>query len=369
MIRLRRLLELLLKVPTVPVLAFAMLPYFVYIWVRNKLYDIKFYPEVKLPVAVISIGNVSTGGTGKTPMAEFLLRWSQQSDYKLAYLSRGYRRETSGFVLVKPFELHANDVGDEALQVATRYPQLPVAVCEDRVEGIKQLLELYPDLQGVILDDAFQHRRVHRDLDIVMLDCTRPAWKDNLLPLGRLREPFRNIKRADLLVFNRLDNPKKIGYYRQKAKGVRSVFAKTEPIALRPFNPLHPVINIDNTRGRACIAFSGIGNNEQFAESLRNVGLHVYHSRKYADHYNYQLQSIRRLIRQYKLIIRKKDVLFLHSPVIVTTEKDYTRLKNMPWITDFAEFPLYYVEIALTIVEGNERLDNSLRTAINKHIS
>jgi tetraacyldisaccharide 4'-kinase len=332
----------------------------VWITLRNKAYDWGILQAHRLPVKVVSIGNLSVGGTGKTPTAEYLIRWAKRNELKVAYLSRGYGRRTRGFMAVEGNHHTARQVGDEALQVASKFPNTPVGVCENRVQGVLQLHSLYPDLQCVILDDAFQHRRIHRDLDLILIDATRTPWDDYLLPLGRLREPFTSYKRADLILFNRVGVNEKLRFYKQKVKEVKTVVVNTHPVSLKPFNPLHSTIPVELAKGRVCVVFSGIGNPKQFQATLKAMGLQAYHTKAYPDHYRYREASLQKLLRRYKRIIRKKDVQFLHSPILITTEKDYIRLKTEPWIAEFADFPFYYVEIQMQVTEGSERLEHLL---------
>lgn len=353
-------LQVLAQWLTVPVLGIAAVGYWVWITLRNKAYDLGVLKTFRLPVKVVSIGNLSVGGTGKTPAAEYLIRWAERNHLRVAYLSRGYGRRTRGFIAVDSKQHTARQVGDEALQVASKFPDTIVGVCENRVHGVRQLLAVHPDLKCVILDDAFQHRRIHRSLDLVLIDATRPPWKDFLLPLGRLREPFAAYKRADLIMFNRVTVSEKVRFYKQRVKDVKSIVVNSQPVGLKPFNPLHSIIPTDMAKGRVCVVFSGIGNPKQFQSTLKAMGLQAYHTKSYPDHYQYREASLQKLLRRYKRIIRKKDVQFLHSPILITTEKDYTRLKTEPWITEFADFPLYYVEIQMHVTEGSERLEHLL---------
>ena len=148
--------------------------------------------------AIISVGNLTVGGTGKTPHVEFILT-ELQSLFRVAMLSRGYKRKTKGFVLADQ-HADANRIGDEPFQIYQKFSKIPVAVCENRSEGIDQLMKLYPNLDAIILDDAFQHRKIRSGLSILLTDYKRLHTRDSLLPGGNLRESARGSRRADIII-------------------------------------------------------------------------------------------------------------------------------------------------------------------------
>ena len=154
--------------------------------VRNKLYDFKLFKSREFDIPVISIGNITVGGTGKTPHTEYLIKLLKQN-YRVAALSRGYKRKSQGFRLVDTSSM-VEEVGDEPLQMKRKYPGVTISVCENRVQGVDALLEANPAPDVVVLDDAFQHRRITPGLNILLIDYNKPIKDDYLLPLGRLRE-------------------------------------------------------------------------------------------------------------------------------------------------------------------------------------
>ena len=160
-------------------------------YIRNWLYDIKILPSKEKKIATISIGNITVGGTGKTPHVEFLLS-NLSSLFKLSVLSRGYKRKTKGFILADHYS-DAKQIGDEPFQIHNKYPEIPVAVCENRNLGVDKLLEAYKDLNAVILDDAFQHRKIRPGLSILLTDYNRLHTRDSMLPGGNLREPSKEV--------------------------------------------------------------------------------------------------------------------------------------------------------------------------------
>ena len=165
---------------------------------HNKLFDLQIKKSVQFELPVISVGNLTTGGTGKTPHTEYLLKLLSEK-YHTGVLSRGYKRNTSGYFLVEENST-AGEAGDESLQIKRKFPHVTVAVCEERALGIPIMLLDNSQLAVILLDDAFQHRRVKPGLSILLTEYSKPFTKDLLLPAGNLREPKRNALRADVIV-------------------------------------------------------------------------------------------------------------------------------------------------------------------------
>jgi tetraacyldisaccharide 4'-kinase len=171
------------------------------VWLRNRLYDSGFSSSVEFSVPVISVGNLSVGGTGKTPHVEYLIRLLQYQ-YKVATMSRGYKRRTQGFLLADE-NSNAVRIGDEPMQYHMKYPEVAVSVAEERMTGIPSLVQKVPDVDVVLLDDAYQHRSVKPGLNILITDFSKPFYKDFILPYGRLREGRAAYKRADIIIVSK----------------------------------------------------------------------------------------------------------------------------------------------------------------------
>lgn len=168
------------------------------VWLRNLLYDDHILHSTQVSIPTICVGNLAVGGTGKTPMAEYLISLLS-SDYKVALLSRGYGRKTKGFRIANEHDT-AQTIGDEPMQIHTHFPDIPVAVCADRVKGVKRLQQLYPDLQCVILDDAYQHRKLRCGFYVLLTPYDCLYTNDHLLPWGRLRDLPNQSHRANVVV-------------------------------------------------------------------------------------------------------------------------------------------------------------------------
>jgi tetraacyldisaccharide 4'-kinase len=337
---------------------------FIVFW-RGKCYQWGIFSAKKLPVMVISIGNISTGGTGKTPMAEFLMRLLIEKGWHPAYLSRGYGRQTIGFRLVNAQKDSIEAVGDEALQVANKFPQLSVAVCEDRVRGVESLLQQSNQIDCIILDDAFQHRAIARDFDLVMLDGNRPPWRDHFLPFGRLREPQSAFKRADLVVVNKIVDEDKIRSF-QRHITQKIAFTRTLPQELVPFySEKFDKLEVGQANKRVCVLFSGIGNNEHFLLEVRKLGIVVMRNYRFSDHHKYRAGEIEKIVRRYKRLVAEQYA--VASPIIITTEKDYFRLRKMDWFeAQFADVPFYYLTITLEIIRGKDIFDACLDALLSE---
>lgn len=323
---------------------------------RSKLY--------KASVPVIAVGNISTGGTGKTPFSEYLLRFFVEQGLRPAYLSRGYGRSSKGYLLVDPKADSSAIFGDEAHQVARKFAQLPVAVCESRAEGIARLQrEEAPDL--IVLDDAFQHRKVLRDADILLFDAHRLPQQDYLLPAGNLREPKSSIQRADFLVINKLEDATAI-------PGITAQFAKWQkPLAFsRP--SLGDIIDFDTDKKSdwqaaqhklGAVLFSGLGNNTYFQEQVANSGIRVLESFTFRDHHQYTEKDIHEIIRAFDQHTENSSK--FDSIIILTTEKDRSRLRGSDFTHLWQQKPLCYIPIQVTFWQGQEPLEQKLLQIIS----
>ncbi|MEM7371110.1 MAG: tetraacyldisaccharide 4'-kinase [Bacteroidota bacterium] len=309
-------------------------------WGRNVMYNLGILPSWKAPVPVISIGNLSVGGTGKTPIAAYVMSFLAEKKIRVAYLSRGYGRRTKGYLKVDPKVGDAEHYGDEACQIAANFPDLPVAVCEDRKVGIQHLVE-EEGAELVVLDDAFQHRAVARDLNIVVIDANRPYWQDMILPAGRLREFAAGLNRADVLVVNKIRTSRDISIFMSKLAswGGPFVFCQPTQTMIRSFHS-PTATAISDLSEQNVVAFAGIGNPTYFFDQLGQTGMKILDHRIYKDHHPYipkNLEDLEKILSTLPL-----------GTILLTTEKDYFRMRNQPWTRAFTHLPLYYVDMQLT---------------------
>lgn len=312
---------------------------------RNRAYDRASRNIYQAPIPIISVGNLSVGGTGKTPMAEYLLRQLLAKGKQVAYLSRGYGRKTKGYRLVNPAHDTVQTVGDEALQVALKFPDISVVVCEDRAVGIERLLAERP-VKLLVLDDAFQHRKVARDLDLVMIDAQRLPTQDAVLPQGRLREPIKGLNRADFLIVNRVSNADEITLIKSElAQFSKPIsFCQPQMQGVQAFGKAG-VQNLSQLQGQKVVVFSGIGNHGYFVEQIRQTGAQIIAEKAFRDHYNYKDQDIELLSN-----------LCSEDAILLTTEKDYCRLRGR-----VSGDRWHYVPIRLHWWEGEAEVLDALK--------
>lgn len=327
---------------------------------RNRAYDQGNRSIYKAPIPVISVGNISAGGTGKTPLASYLLTFIQAHypHHRPAYLSRGYGRQTSGYLRVIPEQHLPMQVGDEALQVARQFPDLPVAVCEARRLGIQQLIQ-EAEATVIVLDDAFQHRAVARELDIVLIDAGSLPQADALLPEGYLREPLSSLDRADLVVINKLVDPGQIPDMQLafQAWAEKLLFGRLLPQALQAASG--ETAPLTALQDKAVMLFAGIGRPEAFADVARAAGANVLETHWFADHHPYRNRELQQLRDRWRALQAEHPDLLL-----LTTEKDFSRLQGHMALPVLEQTALYTLPVGLAWWEGQERLAD----ALEKHL-
>lgn len=315
--------------------------YGVILYVRNSCYDFNLFKVHNLDVPVVSVGNLSVGGTGKTPHVAFIAEQAK-SKTQAAILLRGYGRNTKGFLIVTN-NAAVETVGDEALFYKKTFKDdVIVAVSENRVLGVQQLKKLYPSLGLVILDDAFQHRKIHRDLNIMLVDFNKPYWKDRVLPAGRLREFPSGKNRADIIVVTKtpidLSDDKK-----------QSIINKIDPKSEQTV--LFSNIKYGGITGFRSEEFeisdhilliTGIANPIPLKDHLIKTAT-VTH-KAYDDHHDFTEADIKEIHELF-------DTFASGKKVIVTTQKDFMRL-NTPQLRKLTgEYPWFYQEIKVVFSE------------------
>lgn len=321
---------------------------------RNFAYDSGILRSRKFDLPVISVGNLSVGGSGKSPMTEYLVRLLKDK-YKIATLSRGYGRKTTGFLIVNA-DAASTETGDEPLQFKRKFRDISVAVCENRVKGIS-LLE--KDHELIILDDAFQHRAVKPGLSILLFEYKSFHEFQWLLPTGDLREPMSGIKRADILVISKC--PKAISLNERQAIDKRLnlrnpktlFFSYLEYGNLIPLNENSPVrpLNSLNDKSRI-ILLTGIANALPLFEELRSHGAALIHH-EYPDHHPFRGKNIIKLVQSFQALDQGDNL-------IITTEKDAQRLNFAGIREQLISLPVYYLQVETEFQEADKILFNKL---------
>ncbi|MBL3655307.1 tetraacyldisaccharide 4'-kinase [Fulvivirga sediminis] len=318
--------------------------------VRNYMYNIGYKTSFLFEANVISVGNLSVGGTGKTPMVEYLIRLLTQK--RLVTLSRGYGRKTKGF-LVAGKDDSAATIGDEPFQIYNKFKDIHVTVGEERAMAIPFILAEFPDTEVILLDDAFQHRPVKPSLSILLTDYNRPFYNDYLLPAGRLRENRKGADRADIIVVTKC--PDEIDY-----EGYENEIRKYNNDALIAFStvaygkPMRWNGAEENAEGEVLLV-SGIAN---------PAGLRKYVSEKYKlvdeiiyqDHYKYRAFDLDKIVEAFKQVKGE-------SKFILTTEKDFVKLKPL-LVAKGIDIPLFYLPIETTFVKGGRAFDETVLNSI-----
>ena len=313
--------------------------------IRNKLYDCNFLKSEKINVPVISVGNLSTGGTGKTPLVDFII-YNLKRDYNISVLSRGYNRKSKGFIEIKNSD-NPSLVGDEPFLIKSNHSEVPVFACEDRVEGAKKIIS-ENNTNLILLDDAFQHRKISRNLDIVLTDYNNLFYKDYLLPYGNLRESRNNINRADVIIvtkcpldFNKADaikiknqiNPKKTqSLFFSQIKYSEKLFGFKE-------------LSFKSIRNSKLTLVTGIANSQPLKEYLKKNNVNFDHF-DYPDHYNYSRKDVNKILATTK------------NNIILTTKKDYYKLSQ------FKIDNLLYIDIKVEFLDGKQEFLSTIKEAL-----
>lgn len=317
--------------------------------VRRRLYRTGRFRVHQLGVPVISVGNLTTGGTGKTPLVEWIARELAARGQRVCILTRGYgRRGPNERVIVSDgakISAEAARAGDEPLLLAERLKGLAAIISDaDRVTAASWAIQnLHSDV--LVLDDGFQHLRVARDLNILTIDATNPWGNGKLLPAGALRESPAELARADCIVITRADDSNRTAELRRaiaKQTGGRPIFcSRMTMIGLREIQTGPPPISAEKVAGSAIAAFCGVGNPESFFSLLRREGYDLVHTRIFRDHHWYTQDDVDRITR---------EAVAHGAQVLLTTAKDEVKLRALNF-----ELPCYAADIAIDI-EGQEEL-------------
>ncbi|HXG13057.1 MAG TPA: tetraacyldisaccharide 4'-kinase [Gemmataceae bacterium] len=322
-------------------LLLASLPYGAAVRLRNWLYDRRWKRSQRVPVPVVSVGNLTLGGTGKTPCVEYVARFYRQLDLRVAILSRGYGG--------------GQGINDEAMVLEENLPDVPHYQGADRVALARIAVE-ESESEVLVLDDGFQHRRLARDLDLVLIDATNPWGHGRLFPRGLLREPPSSLRRAGVVVLTRCDQVDETQRGRLKETVAR--LAPGVPVVETRHRPLE-LVNGDQATAvpellteRSVAAFCGIGNPEAFRRTLIDLGADVVAFRTFPDHHAYTRADVEDL--RHWASRQATDC------VVVTTQKDMVKLR----LAQLGGRPLWALRIGLHIEAGQEQLDHKLQAVV-----
>lgn len=323
--------------------------------VRLALYSFGLLKAGRLGCKVISVGNITVGGTGKTPTVEFISRKLQERGFRVAILSRGYRRTGKGIGVVsdgKDIFLGPDEAGDEPYMLATRLRSIPVLVGSDRYELGRYALEGFP-LDVIILDDGFQHIRLKRDLDVLLVDGEKGLGNGYMLPRGPLREPVSGIKRAGVVLISKAS---------PESAGIADSIMKVHPVPalFKSCYKAERLVSIwsgeqtglERLSGSKVMALSAIANPSSFLNLLSSMGGEIVSEVSFPDHYSYSLKELEEVIDKARVD---------GADFIVTTEKDAVKLGQLEPRT---EIPVYYLEIGLDMHGEEQRFMDAIITGI-----
>ncbi len=336
--------------------------------IRNFLYDTGILSSVEFHLPVICVGNITVGGTGKTPHTEYLTGLLREK-FRLAILSRGYKRKTRDFRIASSSS-EVIDIGDEPLQIFHKFPEVLVTVDRNRVNGVKRIMQEYPETEVIILDDAFQHRRITPGFSILLSDFDRLFVRDHMLPYGNLRENKTNMRRADAILITK--SPENISPI-QRRLIVKEVdkspyqnlyftsFKYDPPVSVFE-TPDHNSTqsHISESIGCGIVLITGIANPKPLKEYLEKSYSEIIHL-VFPDHYNFKEKDILSISTAYNQLKAEKKYLF-------TTEKDAVRLREFTNIAEPIRSALYYIPIGIYFLnDDKEEFDNLIIEYVRKN--
>lgn len=326
-------------------------------FMRNKFFDWGILKQERFDVPVIVVGNLAVGGTGKTPHTEYIVEGLRHS-FHLAVLSRGFKRRTKGFVMASSHST-PRDIGDEPYQMYNKFGgDVPVVVCEDRQRGINELLKIDPDINLIVLDDAFQHRYVKPAVSICITEYGKPVFEDSMLPYGRLRESARGIYRADMVVVSKCPDDlspmdcrlmhNRLNLYPEPSQYL--FFSRYDYCPLKPVFPKHgrPAPYMDRlTQADSVLAVAGVGNPRPFVRYIKSHQARVKVN-VYPDHHNFTRKDIENIRRRYESLKGQRRI-------IITTEKDAVRLSTNPYFPHELKAHTYYLPIKVDFINYGQQ--------------
>lgn len=325
-------------------LPFAFL-YGLIIIIRNWLYDRNISKSTSFAMPLICVGNLSVGGTGKSPMVELLVR-KLNHHFKVAILSRGYKRKTRGYVLASD-QTTSIEIGDEPMQFHRKFPDVPVAVGEERIVAIPQLLHDRPETEIIILDDAFQHRAIKAGLNILLTDYNNLFTRDYYLPTGDLRDSRSSYQRAEIIVVTKCP----LGLSQEEREAIieeidplpeQQIFFSTISYG-QPYHILNG-IKINLTEKPEVLLVTGIANPKPLKKYLEECSQTYFHI-QYSDHHIFTIDD-------FKEITNRFENIHSESKIILTTEKDATRLIKFSQM--IGGMPFYVIPVEHSFLFGQE---------------
>jgi tetraacyldisaccharide 4'-kinase len=336
--------------------------------IRNFLYNTGIFASVEFSIPVICVGNITVGGTGKTPHAEYLAELLRKN-FKVATLSRGYKRKTRDFRIASSSS-PVSEIGDEPMQICRKFPDVLVTVDRNRVNGVNKILEYNPDIDVIILDDGFQHRRLTPGFSILLSDFERLMVRDHMLPYGSLREGKGNMRRADIILITK--SPENITPIQRRliVKEVNkspyqnlyftTLTYKSPKRVFYNNDPDESQFDISQCSGCGIVLITGIANPLPLKEYLQKAFGEIIHL-SFPDHYNFKEKDIISISSAYKDLKSPAKYLF-------TTEKDAVRLREFTNFEEPVRMALYYVPVGIEFLnDDKDEFDNMIVDYVRKN--
>lgn len=316
--------------------------------VRLLIFVYRIKPR-QLDCRVISVGNITLGGTGKTSLAALIARYLKQQGHRVAILSRGYKRK------VKIYDLrftNYENMGDEPYMLAKNLGGIPVIVNKDRIKAAKQAIKAH-NADTIILDDGFQQWKIEKDLEIVAIDSAKPFGNRQLIPRGILREPLSSLRRADIFILTKTNlNPdfQDIEHFLSRVNPAAQIFDSIhKPIGFYKLDNVNELLGLDVLKGKKVTLISGIGDPESFENLIAGLGINIGLSFKFPDHHQYSQKDLESIVQE----SQKKSI-----DTIITTEKDAVRLYDMRYA--ICDMQLLVLRIELVITNDEKGFYNRL---------
>lgn len=348
-----------------PNMSFLLLPisflYHFILSIRHKLYDWHLLRSKRHPQPVICVGNLALGGTGKTPHIESLIRLLSDT-YTVCVVSRGYGRRTKGFQLAMS-NCTAETIGDEPLQLFTKFKDVQIAVDESRNRAIELMGSQDIPPQVYLLDDAFQHRKTEAGLNILLTAFGRLYSQDFLVPAGTLRDVRSAAKRAQIVIVTKVPSPMAVdkAELRKQLKlqeHQKLFLSSLEYEPLKPMNKAALDHEEELHEGVSALCFTGIADPDPLFAHLRETGFET-HEMRFADHHKYNGSDIQQLLQHFQALPSQ-------DKIMVTTEKDYARLINSPYLCQFDAVPIFVAPVQVRFQE-EEKFNNEILSYVRKN--
>ena len=334
------------------------------VWIRSLLFKIGILKSRAFDIPIISVGNITVGGSGKTPHVEYLVKLLKE-DMKVAVLSRGYKRKSRGYVLADA-ETPMPRIGDEPYQMKEKFTDVYVAVDRKRTRGICRLMEDKDtdDVDVILLDDAFQHRYVKPGINILLVDYHRLIIYDKLLPAGCLREPQKGKERADIVIVTKCPKDLRPMEYRVLTKAMQLYPYQSLYFTSLEYSPMRQLFgekerDVDSLKtGEQVLLLTGIASPKQL---LHDLQIHTCNIQQmfYADHHQFTAKDVRHINQHFAAIPQPK--------LIITTEKDAARLKYTKGLSDEVKQHLFVLPVHIRFMHGQEEFNNKIISYVQKN--